>query len=142
MNLLGRISRIVAANINHLLEKTEDPDRLLEGMTREMEESVTELRRETVRAVARRRQLEKDILSAGILIEELEEEAMRALTKQDEPLARELIRRKLRVRKSYGDLQDELSTTSQVVVKLRSELTRLQSCLLEAKRGQEPVKRM
>ncbi|MCA9436937.1 MAG: PspA/IM30 family protein, partial [Candidatus Omnitrophica bacterium] len=61
MNLIERISRLISANINHLLDQAEDPELMVKQMIRDMEGSIVELRRETVRGVARVKQIEKQI---------------------------------------------------------------------------------
>jgi phage shock protein A len=72
MNLLERISNLITANINYLLDKAEDPEVMVKQLIRDMEGSIIELRRETVRAVAREKQIQKQIKASVDLIEELE----------------------------------------------------------------------
>ena len=69
MSVFGRISKLISANINSLLDQAEDPELMVKQLIRDMEESIIELRRETVRAVARQKQLEKQIQAAGDLTE-------------------------------------------------------------------------
>ena len=68
---------------------------ILGQLIRDMEGSIIELRRETVRAVAREKQLQKQIAASKELVEDLEEKAKLALVKGEEDLAREVLAKKI-----------------------------------------------
>ena len=67
MKLLERASKLLKANINHMLDAAEDPEVMIKDLIREMDESVAELRRETVNAVARQKQLENKVQARNMI---------------------------------------------------------------------------
>lgn len=139
MNLIERISRLISANINHLLDQAEDPEVMVKQMIRDMEGSIIELRRETVRSVARVKQIEQQIASAGATAEELEKLARAALKKGEEVRAREILGKKLHTVKTQETLQRELVSARDVADRLKSDLARLEDQVQSARRKKEEL---
>jgi phage shock protein A len=139
MNLFQRISRLLAANINHMLDKAEDPEVIIKQIVREMEEGVAELRRETVRAVALRKQLEKKVHASEQRAHDLEEKARAALSEGDEQMAREFVRKRLTARKECDVLAVECATASEAAERFRNDLSDMEKKLGEALRRKEDL---
>ncbi|MFQ5771141.1 MAG: PspA/IM30 family protein [bacterium] len=139
MKLLKRISELIAANINHLLDQAENPEVMIKQIIRDMEESIIELRRETVRAIARQKHLEKQILAAEGLAKELQEKATLALNNKDEELAKRLVAKKLDNEKKRERLQSELQEAKASVDEIKSDLTKLEDQVQEARRKKEEL---
>jgi phage shock protein A len=139
MPLLKRISQLVAANINHLLDQAEDPELMVKQLIRDMEESIVEVRRETVRAVARQKQLEKQIAAASELNGDLEEKAKLALAKGDEALARQVVAKKLQTARTRESLEKEQHDASELAVQLKSDLSRLEDQVQVARRKRDEL---
>lgn len=141
MNLLERISNLITANINYLLDKAEDPEVMVKQLIRDMEGSIVELRRETVRAVARDKQLQKQIKASTDLIEELEGKAKLALKSGNEELAREALGKKLQSENTRETLEKELRAASETAEQLKSDLSRLEDQAQSARRKKETLVR-
>lgn len=139
MNLFQRISKLLSANLNHMLDKAEDPEIIIKQIIRDMEESVAELRRETVRAVAWRKQLEKKVLASGKGADDLEEKARIALSEGDEAMAREFVRKRLNAGNERSALAAELATASEAADKFKNDLTDMEKKLGEALRRKEDL---
>jgi phage shock protein A len=139
MSVFGRISRLISANINHLLDQAEDPELMVKQLIRDMEESIIELRRETVRAVARQKQLEKQIQAAGDLAQDLEQKAGLALGKQDEDLARKALGRKLHTERTREALVRELEGATGMADRLKADLARLEDQAQVARRKRDEL---
>ncbi len=139
MNLLERISRLVTANINHLLDKAEDPEVMIKQLIRDMEQNIIEMRRETVRAVAREKQLQKQIEAAGEMLLELEGNATLALSKGDEAMARKAVGKKLSTAKAKELMEKELEAATRSAEELKTELSRLEDRVQEARRKKEEL---
>jgi phage shock protein A len=139
MKILERISKLVEANINHLLDQAEDPEVMVKQLIRDMEESIIEMRRETVRAVAREKQLQKQIQASIELARELEEKAKLALQKNDEALARQILARKLHTEKGRDTLEKELQSAAELANQLRADLPRLEDQVQLARRKKEEL---
>lgn len=139
MSVFGRISKLISANINNLLDQAEDPELMVKQLIRDMEESIIELRRETVRAVARQKQLEKQIQAAGDLAHELEQKAGLALRKEDEGLARQALGRKLHTERTREALTRELEGAASIADRLKADLARLEDQAQVARRKRDEL---
>jgi phage shock protein A len=139
MSIFKRISKLVTANINHMLDEAEDPEVLVKQLIRDMEESIIELRRETVRAVAREKQVAKQIHVTTEAIAELETKASFALDKDDEDLARQLLAKKQQSEKARETLEKELAGAKELAEQLKADLSRLEDQVQVARRKKEEL---
>lgn len=139
MSLLERISNLVTANINHLLDTAEDPEVMIKQLIRDMEGSIIELRRETVRAVARDKQLQKQIAASRQLLFDLEAKAKLALQNGEEVLAREVLARKVHTGKTLKSLEESQKGATGTAARLKSDLARLEDQAQAARRKKEEL---
>jgi phage shock protein A len=139
MNVFQRISKLITANINHLLDEAEDPEVMVKQLIREMEESIIELRRETVKAIARQKQLEKQIEMAKDRSKDLESKAVLALEKSDEEYARQILGKKMETEESVGTMQEELRIAARMAEQMKSDLTKLEDQVQLARRKKEEL---
>ncbi len=126
MRIVKRASNLLKANINHLLDSAEDPEVMIKQLIREMDESVTELRRETVNAVAREKQLRKKVAAAGDDAAELEKKAVLALDHDNQALARKILGQRVEVLKRRESLHAELQSAESLAKSLKNDLVRMQ----------------
>ena len=141
MRILDRIARLMAANLNHLLEEEEDPDRAIKRIIREMESSIVDLRRETVRAVARERQAARNLEELLDEIETLEDRALAAVREGLEDAARDLLREKRGAEEKVRSLQPDLDESREEVRRLKADLDRLEDQVQAARRKKEELVR-
>jgi len=139
MKILARMSRLISANINHLLDQAEDPEVMVKEIIRNMEESIIELRRETVKAVASQKQLQKQIQTARELIADLEEKARLVLKKNDEELARRVLAKKLHTEKTVVTLEVELKSATEIANQLKNDLAKLEDQVQVARRKKDEL---
>jgi len=95
MGIFNRVSAVVRANLNSLVDHTEDPDKLIAQTIAEMESGLKQARREIVSAVATVKRLEAEAEEQGREVQAWEDKAALAVRKGDEELAREGLKQKL-----------------------------------------------
>lgn len=141
MNIFQRISKLISANINHMLDVAEDPEVMIKQLIREMEESIIELRRETVKAIGQKKQLEKKIHMAKGHSGVLENKAALALEDGDEEFARTLLAKKLDADANIVSLENELHLAAELAEKMKSDLAKLEDQVQSARRKKEELVR-
>ena len=139
MKLVARASKLLKANINHMLDAAEDPEVMIKELIRDMDEAVAELRRETVNAVARQKQLEKKVEAAGKLAEELEAKAVLAIESKDEKLARQILGRRVDTLRSRDSLSRELDGATELARQLKNDLVNMQEQASQAGRKKDEL---
>ena len=127
MGILDRMSRLVRANVNDLLDRAEDPDKMIDQIIRDMQASITDARRQVAAMIAQEKELEADLKQARSLSDEWGEKAKRAVAAGKDDLAREALRRKRDSDEHMGVYQQQYSTQEQTVEKLKSQLSQLES---------------
>ena len=133
MGLFDRLSRVVRANLNDMVSKAEDPEKVLEQAVIDMQEDLVQLRQAVARSIAEQKRTEQRYNQDLAEANKWEQRAKLALSKGDENLAREALTRK----KSYTDtataLKQQLDQQSGQVESLRRNLVALEGKISEAK---------
>jgi phage shock protein A len=70
MGILDRMSRLVRANVNDLLDRAEDPDKMIDQIIRDMQTNITDARRQVAAMIAQEKELEADLKQAKSLSDE------------------------------------------------------------------------
>ena len=94
MGIFDRVSRVFKANVNAALDKAEDPEKMLNQVTTEMQEQLITVKQQVATTIALEKRLHKDYENAREQAESWEQKATAALKQDKEDLAREaLVRR-------------------------------------------------
>lgn len=140
MGIFDRLGRVVKANVNDLIDKAEDPEKILEQSIREMSDDLIKMRQAVAQAIASQKRTEQQYQKNQIEANKWQQRAQLALSKGDESLAREALVRK----KSFADvaatLKTQLDSTSTQVDGLRRNLITLESKISEAKTKKDMLK--
>lgn len=127
VGILDRISTVLRANINALLDEAEDPEKMLEQIIRDMGEAIADARSQVAEMIAQEKLLEADVTKNRTQSDEWQAKAQLAMQRGREDLAREALTR----RRDYAGNADaygkQLSAQAQVVTRLKSDLATLQS---------------
>lgn len=133
MGIFSRMSDIVNANINAMLDKAEDPQKMIRLIIQEMEDTLVEVRSSSVRVLAERK-------AAGRRLEQLEAEARAwegkarlAIGKGRDDLARAALQEKHEIEDEVDAVGRELAATDEHIERLNDEIAKLQAKLNDAK---------
>src|SRR5688572_13089232 len=127
MGIMDRLSRLIRANVNDVIDRAEDPEKTLNQLLRDMYASIGTARAQVVAMVAQERELEADLAQARKLAAEWGQKAQAAVNAGKDDLAREALRRK-RDNENNADLyQQQLYVQEQTVEKLKVQLRQIES---------------
>ncbi|MEH2061851.1 MAG: PspA/IM30 family protein [Nostoc sp.] len=140
MGLFDRIKRVVSSNLNDLVNKAEDPEKMLEQAILEMQEDLVQLRQGVAQTIAAQKRSEKQYNDAQNEINKWQRNAQLALQKGDENLARQALERKKTYTDTSGALKASLDTQSTQVETLKRNLIQLESKISEAKTKKEMLR--
>ena len=139
MGIFSRFSDIVNANINAVLEKAEDPEKIIRLMIQEMEDTLVEIRSAAAKCIADRKEL-------GRHIDHLERESLQwanraelAVRREREDLARAALTEKQAIEDRTGQIKAEVEGLDGQLEKFNSDITQLQSKLTDAKTRQRSI---
>ncbi|MDX9791163.1 MAG: PspA/IM30 family protein [Candidatus Kapaibacterium sp.] len=139
MGLFSRITDVFKANVNDVLDKVEDPEKMLKQMVIEMEESVNKTTLAVAQAIANEKGLERKIEKARKDKDEWEHKAMQALQANREDLARAALEKKSISERNLNDLVPIHAQARETSNKLRQQLDSLKSKLDEARSRQSTL---
>lgn len=94
MGLLDRVATVIKSNLNYLINKAENPEKMLDQILLQMREQLVEAKREVAVAIADEKRLGAQLEAELEQVREWERRAMLAVQKNDDELAREALRRK------------------------------------------------
>lgn len=133
MSILIRIRRILSANINELIDKAENPEKMINQMIRDMEENVREVRQEVAAARASLKGLENKWKKHEDEAQQWEKRAEMALKKSNETLAKEALKKKKEHFQTAREFQNQAESQKENVEVLTSSLKQLEDKMDEAK---------
>uniref|UniRef100_A0A7C2C3C0 PspA/IM30 family protein n=1 Tax=Thermus islandicus TaxID=540988 RepID=A0A7C2C3C0_9DEIN len=132
MNLLDRMGRLIRANLNDLLRRAEDPEKILEQALWDMKEALKEAREQVAAAMAEAKRLEREVESHEQEALLWEEKAKEALGAGREDLAREALRRKKRALDLAAGFKHQLEEQKTLTDRLMTQLKALEAKMDEA----------
>jgi phage shock protein A len=140
MGLFDRLSRVVRANLNDMVSKAEDPEKILEQAIIDMQEDLIQLRQAVARAIATQKRTEQQYNKNQSEANTWQQRAQLALQKGDENLAREaLVRRKSNM-EAAATQKTMLDQQTTQVDTLKRNLIALESKISEAKTKKDMLK--
>lgn len=139
MGIFSRFTDIINANINSLLDKAEDPAKMVRLIIQEMEDTLVEVRSSSAKTLADKKDLQRQITRFQRDAEQWQEKAELALTKEREDLARAALMEKSKCSESAQAMTEELAHVDEHIAKLQDEISQLQEKLADAKARQKAI---
>jgi phage shock protein A len=139
MGIFSRFSDIVNSNINSLLDKAEDPQKMVRLIIQEMEDTLVEVRSTSARLLAEKKDIQRQQQRMENEVQEWENKAELALTKEREDLARQALVEKQKAQQGVDALQQEMDRVNESLDKLNDEIGQLQEKLADAKSRQKTI---
>ena len=133
MSIFTRFKDIVNSNINSLLDKAEDPEKMLRLMIGEMEDTVIDLKTTTAARMAEAIRSEKKVDEAKATVERWQARAELAIEKGKDDLAREALIEKKHAQEAYERALENISSLKKSVEEGKEEIRTLEDKIKAAK---------
>jgi phage shock protein A len=139
VGIFTRLSDIVNSNINAMLDKAEDPEKIVRLIIQEMEDTLVEVRARAARAIADKKEVDRRRAEFELRAKEWESKAELAIAKDREDLAKGAIAAKRKALEMVDLFSKEHDAIDKSLVRANDDLEKLQSKLKEAKAKQRSL---
>ncbi|TCM17913.1 phage shock protein A (PspA) family protein [Novosphingobium sp. PhB165] len=139
MGIFSRTRDIIAANFNDMLDKAEDPAKMIRLIILEMEETLVEVRTSSARTIADQKELRRHVAKLDKLQADWGEKAQLALSKNREDLARAALLEKKKAGDMAEQLNAEVFVLDDALRAYEEDIEKLQSRLREARSRQSSI---
>ena len=139
MSIFSRLSDIINSNISALLDKAENPEKMIRMVIQEMEETLVEVRSGTAKVIAEKKTLSRRAEQLRKQATDWESKAELALTKGREDLAKAALLEKANIQASIEITENDLAKLDETLDKLSSEIEQLQAKLNDARARQKTL---
>ncbi len=139
MSIFTRLSDIVNSNISALLDKAENPEKMIRMVIQEMEETLVEVRSGTAKVIADKKTLKRRVDTLSKQAGDWEQKAELAVSKGREDLAKAALVERSNINASIEITEKDLAKLDEILDKLGSEIELLQAKLNDARARQKTI---
>lgn len=139
MGVFSRLSDIINSNVNAILDRAEDPQKIIRLIIQEMEETLVEVRSNAARTIAERKELDRRLNRIRDAQGEWDRKAEIALRKGREDLSRAALVEKAKLGDVAKSLQEELEALDAALHRGDDDITKLEAKLRDAKAKQKAL---
>ena len=139
MGIFTRFRDIVNANINSMLDKAEDPEKMLKLMIREMEDTLVEIKSACAGVMAAGKRIERELEGTQSRVDYWKGKATLAVSKDRDDLARDALVEKRRYTEKAESLQRELKEHQVLVTQYQDDMVQLEEKLGGAREKQRTL---
>jgi phage shock protein A len=139
MGIFSRTRDIIAANVTDLLDRAEDPAKMIRMIIMEMEETLVEVRASAARTIADQKEMRRTIAKIEVAQSNWAEKAELALSKGREDLAKAALVEKAKLGGMAQQMQGEIATLDEALMHHEADIQKLEAKLREARARQNAV---
>ncbi|MEW4449821.1 phage shock protein PspA [Qipengyuania sp. JC766] len=139
MGIFSRTRDIIAANFNDMLDKADDPQKMIRMIILEMEETLVEVRASAARTIADQKEMHRATVKLDKLQADWADKAQLALSKDREDLARAALVEKKKAADTSEQLKEEISVLDDALRAYEQDIQKLQHRLREARSRQSQI---
>ena len=139
MGIFSRTRDIIAANFNDMLDKADDPSKMIRMIILEMEETLVEVRASAARTIADQKEMHRKTVQLDRLQADWSEKAQLALSKDREDLARAALVEKKKAADISDQLKQEIAVLDDALRAYEQDIAKLQNRLREARSRQTAI---
>jgi phage shock protein A len=136
MGIFTRVRDIISSNINAMLDKAEDPEKMVRLIIQEMEDTLVEIRASCAGAMATKKKIQRQLDECKTRAQRWEDKATLAVSKGREELAREALYEKKRYRDRAGSLENEQAQCDHIIEQYQEDMRQLEDKLAGARERQ------
>jgi len=133
MSIFSRFNDIISSNINSMLDKAEDPEKLIRLMIREMEDTLVEIKASCAGSIAQLAKSNRELADVREKLDRWTERAQLAIDRGRDDLAREALLEKRAVQKRTEALEEEAVRIQEIVLQYKNDIKELESKLEQAR---------
>ncbi len=139
MSIFTRMSDIINSNLNAILDKAEDPEKMVRLIIQEMEEALVEVRSTSARAIADKKELARRQEFLAAEAAEWERKAEVAISRGRDDLAKGALGERNKAQEASDSISSELGTIDGSLSKLNEDVGALQAKIKDAKTRQNAI---
>jgi phage shock protein A len=137
MSIFDRIGLLLRSNVNSMIDKAEDPQKILDQLLIDMRDQFIQAKQQVAVAIADEKRLAAKVQSTQAAVTDLEGKAMRAVQAGDDALASQFLHRQQIEQQNLAGFQQQWEQQKQVCDQLRQALLQLNDKIDEAKRKKD-----
>ncbi|NOZ41718.1 MAG: phage shock protein PspA [Alphaproteobacteria bacterium] len=139
MSIFTRLSDIVNSNITHILDRAEDPAKMIRLMVQEMEDTLVEVRSSAARVIADRKELDRNMHRLTDARQDWYDKAELALNKNREDLANAALIERAKLAEMAESLESDRGPLDEALKKYESDIISLEAKIKEARQKQRSL---
>lgn len=139
MGIFSRLADIINSNVNVILDRAEDPEKIIRLIIQEMEETLVEVRATAARSIAEKKEIRRNLTRYEEAQAEWARKAEVALSKDREDLAKAALAEKAKLAETAAALEAELAQLDEALDRNEDDIVKLQDKLREAKAKQKTM---
>jgi len=139
MGIFSRLADIINSNLNSILDRAEEPEKIIRLVIQEMEDTLVEVRSTAAKTIAEKKEATRRLARLDEAQQGWEQKAELALSKGREDLAKGALVEKSKLAEAAGMLQEELEELDVMLRQGEADIAKLESKLREAKAKQQAL---